>query len=163
MSQHIEVKGTQLCVELRPLISAMSLEQKREMLAWLAADDEVVNYVVDAICGEDEQGWAIGSPNCRQAILARVEDVQLREGFQYNWRVWDEARQKIKDIRSQEHLYWVLYHQIDPEVSRRVFDELRRLGVACNYLSTVADEEISALRKVLDDAFAGMRHEGGVE
>jgi hypothetical protein len=165
MSDTATVEGSDLKIPLEPLIRGMSLDKKREMLAWLATDDEVIHYVVDVICGEDELGWAMGDPNRRAAILSRIEDTQLKNGTHYSWKPWDEARSKIKDIRTEEHLYWVLYHQIDPDVSRRVFDELRRLGVKDNYTSTRADAEIAAVKLELDTALAAMRQpvEGGAE
>lgn len=162
------VDGRNLAIPLEPLLQGMSLEQKRELLAWLASDEEVIRCVVDFICGEDDLGWAMGDPNRRAAILARVEDTQLREGVHYGWYPWVEATRKIKDIRSQEHLYWVLYHQIDPEISRLVFGELRRLGVESNYTTKVADEEVAMVRNELDTALKAMRLppanvEGGAE
>lgn len=167
MSETATIEGSKLQFDLEPLIHGMSLEKKREMLAWLATDDEVIQYVVDVICGEDELGWGMGDPGRRADILSRIEDTQLRDCVRYNWKPWATARDKIRDIRTREHLYWVLYHQIDPDVSRRVFDELRRLGVESSYTTTVADAEIAAVKLELDNALAAMRRptveEGGAE
>lgn len=166
MSETATIEGSKLQLDLEPLIRGMSIEKKREMLAWLATDDEVIRYVVDVICGEDELGWCMGDPGRRADILSRIEDTQLKDCTRYNWKPWAAARDKIRDIRTQEHLYWVLYHQIDPDVSRRVFDELRRLGVESNYTSKIADDEIAAVKLELDKALVAMRRptvEGGAE
>lgn len=152
----IEINGTKLCVSLETIINGMSKEQKREVLSWLATDGEVVESVVDHLLGRDEQGWSTGDPNRCQQILGEVEDFMLADR-KYFWKPWDYLRQKLKDIRADERLYWVLYHQIDPDVSRRVFDELRRLGVESNYTTKEADKDIAVIGKMIEDTFKDMK------
>lgn len=154
----IEINGTKLCVSLETIVNGMSKEQKREVLSWLATDREVVESVVDHILGRDEQGWSTGDPNRCQKILGEAEDFMLTDR-KYSWKPWDELRQKLKDIRADERLYWVLYHQIDQDVSRRVFEELRRLGVESNYTTKEADEDIAAIGKMIEDTFKQMKED----
>lgn len=154
----IEINGTKLCVSLETIINGMSKEQKREVLSWLATDREVVESVVDHILGRDEQGWSTGDPNRCLRILGEVEDFQL-EYVKYNWNPWSEIKQKLKDIRADERLYWVLYHQIDTQVSVQVFNELRRLGVESNYTTNEADKDIAVIGKIIENTFKDMKIE----
>ena len=154
----IEINGTKLCVSLETIIGGMSMEQKREVLSWLATDREVIESVVDHILGRDEQGWSTGDPTRCQQILGEVEDFMLADR-KYFWKPWDELRQKLKDIRADERLYWILYHQIDQDVSRRVFDELQRLGVKDNYTTNEADKDIATIGKMIEDTFMKMRED----
>lgn len=151
----IEINGTKLCVSLETIINGMSKEQKREVLSWLATDWEVVESVVDHILGRDEQGWSTGDPNRCQQILGEVEDFMLADR-KYFWKPWDELRQKLRDIRADERLYWVLYHKIDQDVSQGVFNELRRLGVESNYTAKEADGDIESIRQMIEDTFKDM-------
>ena len=158
MNTDVKINGTDLCIGIESIIQAMDLKQKREVLAWLATDFEVVNSVVDHIVGDDELGWSMGDANMMQEILSRVES-SIISSPRYNWRVWSDLNQKIKDIRSTEHLYWVLYHRIDPEVSRMVMDELRRLGVEPNYTTKQGDDDVSQIKKLIGDTFISMKEE----
>lgn len=142
---------------METLVRAMTKEQKIEVLSWIASDGEVVDHVVDVICGEDPLGWSIGDPNRRVSILSRIEETQLKEGVRYNWKPWDLIRQLLKDIRTEENIYWILYHKIDPELSLRVFEELRRLGVKDNYTSEKAEQDIATLKELVDSTFAAMK------
>jgi len=152
----IKIADSALCIPLEPIISAMTFEQKRETLAWLATDDEVIRSVVSHITGNDDQGWSTGDPDRRQQILTEIEDSQI-DGLRYSWKPWGEARQKLKDIRSSEQIYWVLYHKIDPEVSRQVFNELQRLGIESNYTTEQANSDVESIKTLIENAFAGMK------
>jgi len=156
MSQEIKIQDSRICLSIESIIQAMSFEQKREVLAWLATDDDVVRSVVDHICGQDEHGWSSGDPNRRVEILARIENSQLSGKVRYNWRPWDEAKQKIKNIRSTEHLYWLIYHKFDKNLSIPIMDELRRLGVESNYTTKEGDEDIARIEQALNEAFQAM-------
>jgi hypothetical protein len=156
----IEINGTKLCVSLETIINGMSMEQKKEVLSWLATDWEVMESVVDHILGRDEQGWSTGDSNRCQKILGEVEDFHLAN-VRYDWKPWDEIKQKLRNIRADERLYWVLYHQIDSQTSKMVFDELRRLGVESNYTTKEADEDIATIHEVIKDTFKQMAKDKG--
>lgn len=158
----IEIDGTKLCVSLETIINGMSMEQKREILSWLATDTQVMNSVVDHILGRDEFGWSTGDPNRRQQILSEVEDEHLKDSLRFWWKPWDEIRQKIKDIRSTEHLYWTLYHKIDPDLSWKVRSELNRLGIESNYTTKEGDEDIQKIKHYIDETFKKMDKDNGL-
>jgi len=158
MTTEIKIADSFLCIPIEPIIDTMSFEQKREMLAWLATDSEVIESVVSYITGTDDQGWSTGDPNRRQRILSEIEGSQLGE-TRYNWKPWDEIRQKVKDIRSSEHLYWTLHHKIDQELSRKIFAELRRIGVESNYTTKEGDADVLEIKNLINSTFAGMRKE----
>lgn len=152
----IEINGTKLCVSLETIIQGMNKEQKREVLSWLATDWEIMESVVDHILGKDELGWSTGDPDRRQKILSEVEEEHLKDSLRYNWKPWDDIRQKIKDIRSTEHLYWVLHHKIDQDLSRDVMNELRKLGIESNYTTKEGDEDIQKIKDHIEETFKTM-------
>lgn len=151
----IEIKDSKLCLPMEEIIAVMDMDQKREVLAWLATDHEVIESVVSHLTGTDDLGWSTGDANMRQRMLSKVEETQVAE-LRYNWKPWDEIRQKIKDIRSTEHLYWVLYHKIDKSISGPLFEELRRLGVESNYTTKEGDEDVATLNGLIKSTFAEM-------
>lgn len=142
---------------METLVQAMTKEQKLEVLSWIASEEEVIDHVVDVICGEDPLGWSTGNPNRRESILARIENTQLKEGVRYSWKPWDLIRQLLRDIRTEENIYWILYHKIDPDLSRRVFEELRRLGVKDSYTSEKAEQDITMIKTLIESTFAAMK------
>jgi hypothetical protein len=142
---------------METLVQAMTKEQKLEVLSWIASEEEVIDHVVDVICGEDPLGWSTGDPNRRESILARIENTQLKEGVRYSWKPWDLIRQLLRDIRTEENIYWILYHKIDPDLSRKVFEELRRLGVKDSYTSEKAEQDITTIKTLIETAFAAMK------
>lgn len=157
MTPEVVIKDSRLSIHMETLVRAMTKEQKLEVLSWIASDGEVIDHVVDVICGEDPLGWSTGDPNRRESILARIESTQLKEGVRYNWKPWDLIRQLLRDIRTEENIYWILYHKIDPDLSRRVFEELRRLGVKDNYTSDKANEDIETVKVLIESTFEAMK------
>lgn len=156
MNNQIEIKDSKLCVSLESLVMGMSIDQKREMLAWLATDDEVVRSVVSHIVGEDDLGWSSGDPSRRQEILAKIEDSQI-VSLRYNWKPWDDLRQKLKDIRSAEQIYWAIYHKIDQNISRPLINEFSSLGIESNYTTEQADADVEEIKTMIESAFNGMK------
>jgi|688.fasta_scaffold392452_2 hypothetical protein len=157
MKPEVTIEDSRLSIHMETLVRAMTKEQKLEVLSWIASEDDVLNHVVDVICGEDPLGWSTGDPNRRAEILSRIEGAQLKEGVRYNWKPWEVLHQTLKNIRAEEHLSWVLYHQIDADVSRRVFDELCRLGVKDNYTSEKAEQDITTIKTLIESTFAAMK------
>jgi hypothetical protein len=157
MKPEVTIEDSRLSIHMETLVQAMTKEQKLEVLSWIASDGEVIDHVVDVICGEDPLVWSTGDPNRRESILARIESTQLKEGVRYNWKPWDLTRQLLRDIRTEENIYWILYHRIDPDLSRKVFEELRRLGVKDNYTSDTAHEDIETIKVLIESTFAAMK------
>jgi hypothetical protein len=157
MKPEVTIEDSRLSIHMETLVRAMTKEQKLEVLSWIASEEEVIDHVVDVICGEDPLGWSTGDPNRRESILARIENTQLKEGVRYSWKPWDLIRQLLRDIRTEENIYWILYHKIDPDLSRRVFEELRRLGVKDNYASNKAHEDIETIKVLIESTFAAMK------
>ena len=157
MKPEVTIEDSRLSIHMETLVRAMTKEQKLEVLSWIASEEEVIDHVVDVICGEDPLGWSTGDPNRRESILARIENTQLKEGVRYSWKPWDLIRQLLRDIRTEENIYWILYHKIDPDLSRRVFEELRRLGVKDNYASEKAEQDITMIKTLIESTFAAMK------
>ena len=158
MNTDIEIKDSKLCHSFESIVGAMTIDQKRETLAWLATDNEVVQSVVSHIVGDDDQGWSTGDDNLKQKILEKVES-SLIISPKYQWSVLTDLRQKLKDIRSSEHIYWVLYHKIDKDVAQLVFSELRKLGVKSNYTTEKGDSDIAEIKAMIESAFDAMKEE----
>ena len=157
MTPEVTIEDSRLSIHMETLVQAMTKEQKLEVLSWIASEEEVIDHVVDVICGEDPLGWSTGDPNRRESILARIENTQLKEGVRYSWKPWDLIRQLLRDIRTEENIYWILYHKIDPDLSRKVFEELRRLGVKDSYTSEKAEQDITTIKTLIETAFAAMK------
>lgn len=153
---NIEIKDSKLCIDMESIISSMNYEQKREVLAWLATDYEVVQSVIDHIIGRGDKSWSFGDPNTRQEILENIERSQL-ESPRYGWKPWSDIREKLKQIRNDQIVYWTLYHKIDPELSRRVFEEFRKLGIESNYTTKEADDDIKRIEKIIEETFKNMQ------
>ena len=156
----VTIEGNKIQIEIEHLIQSLSFEKKREILSWLATDSEVVESVINAICGEDELGWAMGSPNDRQRILERVEGKQVAECLRYNWSPWEDLKQKLKDIRSDERVYWNLYHQCPDDLRRAVFDKTPGISESNNYTGKDADKDVNEIYDMIRDTFKAMQKEG---
>ena len=158
MSNQIEIRDSKLCLSLETIIGQMNMEQKREVLAWLATDYEVVESVVNHITGNDELGWSTGDPNQRQKALTQIEQSHL-SALQYNWTPWSAIKDKLKEIQSAKQVYWAIYHDIDKDLSRRVMSEFERLGIESNYTTKQAEDDIVEIKGMIEAAFAEMKNQ----
>jgi len=150
---NITLEKGDIKIDIYELIRETDDETKKQVIKSFATDDAVIRHTIDYICGDDEDGWYPGdAANLRQELLGRVEAKQLETMPEYGWRVWDEIRQKIKDIRSAEHIYWVLYHKLSDGLRRSVFKELDAMGVESNYTQAQGNDDIEAIRKLIKTA-----------
>ena len=154
----MKMKDGKLIIYPQDIADSLSGEDKLEFIKHHVLSEDAIQMVLDYICDGDEEGWWSGdSDEIRASFLRRVEDTHLAEFSRYNWNSLGTACDKIKKIRSEQHIYWLLYHH--PEAHDLTISEwLRKHDVnndISEYSTKIADEEIeqivSALKEEISD------------
>ena len=154
----MKIEDGKLIIHPQDIAEALPKEDKLEFIKHHVLSADVIQMVLDYICDGDESGWWAGdSDETRAAFLKRVEDTHLAEFSRYNWESLGTACDKIKKIRSEQHLYWLLYHH--PEAhDLSISDWLRKNDIDAKlsqHCTKIADKEIeqivSALKEEISD------------
>ena len=146
----MKMENGEIQIDPYEIVEALTSEQKHEMLKHYMVSDDVVTSVIAWMCDEDEDGWwAGGSHKLRERLFKKVEDCHLAKLARFNWSSLDEAIPKIKKIRSEQHLYWTLYHHPDAH-NMTISEWIRTRGnEICEHTTKVADDEIDEIREAL--------------
>jgi len=154
------MKDGKLEIHPQDIVDNLSKEDKMEFIKHYLVSTDVIQFVLDYICDDDEDGWWTGdSDEIRAAFLRRVEDAHLAGFGRYNWKSLGDACERIKKIRSEQHLYWKLYHH--PESgSLTIAEWLMKHNVnndIIEHTSKVADEEIDKIVHELKEEIRRIR------
>lgn len=144
-----------IVIDAADVFAALTGDQFEELIHRLGCAHRVLERAIDFLCDDDSDGWYDStSVNDRQALLERVEQGHIAKS-KYNWLAWTEIRNALKAIRSEEHIYWRIYHHA-PESVR---EWLRNSGAKCNYATDEADADIKRIETMINEAFAAMGRE----
>jgi len=159
----MKLKDGDIIINPSEIIDSLSKEDKLEVLKHYMTCPDVINAVLDYICDEDEDGWWAGdSDRTRSGFLKRVEDCHLKNLGRGNWKSLDEACAKITKIRSEQHLYYMLYHH--PESHNMTISEWLRVhnkdDKINEHCSKIADDEIESIVTALKSEIESIRLEG---
>jgi hypothetical protein len=141
-------------VEFDPVEVFKSLpeESQKKLAKSLACDDFYIRKVVDLLCGEDEDGWFTGiDADYRQEILERIEKSHTKNPFNYSWSVWKEILQTVKSLKSEQHLYYKLYHHQNQDLTIRQFMDNIKDEDSQEYFTTKADKEIEEIKTIIKE------------
>jgi len=148
-------------LEIHPqdIVDNLSKEHKMEFIKHYLVSSDVIQTVLDYICDDDPDGWWTGdSDEIRAAFLKKVEDTHLAKFSQHNWKSLGEACKKITKIRSEQHLYWKLYHH--PECHNMTISEWLMKneidGDIMEHTSKVADDEIAQIISEVKKEITGL-------
>lgn len=141
-------------IEIDPeeIFGYLDIEEKKELIKHLVLHEDVIQWVLNYICGEDEDGWWIGiDKNIRYNFLCKVEsslidDLKKRK---LGWQIWDEIVHFIKYYKSQKHLYYKLWN-IENQ-SMTIGEFLRRNGEENEFQTKQADEKIKELEEKFNE------------
>jgi len=171
MNTAIEVENYALKIDLHEIFRAMSAEDQNSFIHALALQSNIIDKVVNYICGEDEFGsWTSAEPELRQKILERVEAKHVsdlgRIGPRYGWRQWSAIEDALKKIRCKQQVYWALHH--DKHLNDKygwelVSDFFKRHGIESDYTTKQADADIAEIKKMIQDAFRSTPNRGTQE
>lgn len=139
-------------ISLEDIIQNMSKEEKKKLCKTISIDYDVKKAVIDYICDEDEDGWwCSDSGHIREDILMRIEKAQLDKPTWYNWKLIDEAITRLKHMRSENHIYYTLYHLRDPHMLVSDFVRIY-LKDESEHMTNRADDDIKEVLNIVKNA-----------
>lgn len=103
-------KEGKLEIDIYEIVETLSPEDFRVFIKTHCISSQVIDWAVNWILGEDEDGWFGNDAKLREEILARIEQKHCGYITKYNWTLISEAADALKRIASQKHIYWKLYH-----------------------------------------------------
>ncbi|MFA5217096.1 hypothetical protein [Sulfuricurvum sp.] len=169
----IKFEGANILININDLYSAMSEQDQKDFVKSVALNDDIINWVLDYICGDDNDGyWTSDDSNIRQRFLNRVEKTQLTKSI-ISWDTIRKIDQHLKDIKCKQHIYWSLYHDIPQIISQWLYEKhgiaiekgyidaavsyaLKCLGQESNFTTEQADKEIQELKDFITDKMLEM-------
>ncbi len=152
MNSGIEFQGGNILIDIDYLLEQFSEEDCKAFIKSFSVQSIVIDHVVKYICGEDPDGWWTGqASDIRHKILTHIQEKQLTDWRPYNWRVFDEIRSALKDIRCKQHIYWALTHCADEGICWKINDWMRKNNIESNYTTNRADEDIARIEKIIRD------------
>ena len=142
----MKIENGEIKIDPQEIVDSLTSTEKTEMLKYYMVCDDVIESVIAWMCDEDTDGWwSSGSHKLREKLLKKIEDCHLAKMARFNWSSLDTAIPKIKKIRSEEHLYWKLYHT-EESWNMTVSDWLRTHGEGlCEHTTEIADTEIAEI------------------
>jgi hypothetical protein len=152
----MKIEDGYLKLDLDKLFSAMPEETQKEFIKSFAVEETVIEHVIDYICGEDPDGWWTGyASDLRFNLLERVEKTQLKNWSKYNWSVFSEISQALRDIRCKQQLYWQLVYHPNDEICWKIMDWMKSKGIESNFTTKQADDDIARIEKLIRDKLEG--------
>ena len=128
---------------------SLSTEHKKQFIKSCAISPDIIKWVMDWICGEDEDGWFTTEHPLREELLARVEEKQISNPVtKYNWSLIQEAAKELKKIYSNKQVYWKLYHHPSKHILTiaKFLDAEKDLS---EFSTTAADEKIEEIVEIV--------------
>lgn len=153
------VEGGFIKVDIDILIDQMETEEKTTILKSLSTSQDVIKWVLDFICNEDEDGWYDGnSENTRQDFLEKVEQTQLGQTLSFYWSPWQELRDKLKTIEANRAVYEKVSSMMrcDHSYSKWFRDNFDKDEMS-HYTTKGADEKIAEIEKLIITTLESMK------
>ncbi len=131
---------------------SLGTDQKKQFIKSCAISPDIIKWVMDWICGEDEDGWWTTEHPLREQLLARVEEKQLSTTVtKYNWTIIQKAADELKKIYSDKQIYWSLRHH--PEKYTMTIAKFLEGKESWNeFQTTAADEKIEEIVEIVKTA-----------
>lgn len=156
MGSGISIESGHIKIDLDYFLEAMSSADQKDFIKRFSIDSNVIDHVVDYICGEDPDGWWSGcADERRMKILTKVENAQIKSWSEYSWEFIKEATDRLREIKEKKHIYWALYHNgcdYDSDFSQNVRKFLNNHGIESDYTTEQADEEIKQVLDIVREA-----------
>lgn len=155
----INANGT-ITLSITEIIERMDEESAKEAIKALCCSDQAIKWVMDFLCDEDEDGWYNSTtPQNRLDLLTRIEDKCLdANGLRYDWRAFQALVRTLKDIRSEAHIYWAMYHH--PTANTTTLSEFTRsLNHEDNYTTTRADRDIAEIKDLIEHTLQSLKRQ----
>jgi len=108
---------------------------------------------------DDRCNWSGNSAQRRHELLCQVEAAQLEKlqsSTAYSWAPWEAVVAACKELRSKEHVYYVIYHELPAELRDRVLEYFRMLGVESQYGTDRADADLKRIEEAIRAALKVM-------
>lgn len=158
MGSGIKYEGGEIKIDIDYLLSAMNEDDQKAFVKAFAVQRNIIEHVIDSICGEDPDCWWSSYDNeDRMRMFKRVEKAQLKKWSTYNWEFITEAKDRLKEIREKQRVYWALFHG---EFREHLWDDFsqfcKRNGITSEYTTELANEDIARVEKIVKDALDKM-------
>jgi len=147
----LEYNNGELTIDPVEFFDCLSEEDKLAVAKNLATQDFALQKAIDFLCEEDEDGWYSGiSPRMRQNLLEQVGKAHIRES-KHNWDVFSDLRDQIKYDRSSDHIYYMLYHHHNQDLTIREF--MANIKDENQFMTKRGEKDIERLEKLVDETF----------
>jgi hypothetical protein len=142
-------------LDLAYVFEAMSAEDKLDFIHAISLEKSVIENVCDHLAGDDKNGcWSGYDDEWRMRALRKIENNQLKNWSRYNWKVFEEATHRLKEIKEKEHIYWALHHGPfrEPEMWE-IWERFRKQhGITSEYTTKKADADIDRVEGIIKEA-----------
>lgn len=146
-------KDGKIEIDLQEILDSLGEDEKKQLVKSACISSEVIKWVFDWICGEDEDGWWTTNENrLREDLLARAEDKQLfKDPNRFNWSLIEAATKRLKQLESDKALYWALYHH-PAKYELTIAEYLKDKDTWNEFYTTAADKKIDEVINIVKDA-----------
>lgn len=151
----IKYQNGEIQLGLSDIFQAMNENDQKDFIHALSLEKNIIESVCDYLSGNDPNGcWSGYDDEWRIRALKRIQNTQLTDWSPYNWDVFSEAKQRLKDIREKQHIYWALHH--GPFREPEVWDIWQRFckqhNIVSEYTTERANEDIVRVENIIKDA-----------
>lgn len=138
-------------IDIDEIINSLDTDEQKKLVKSLAISPTIIGWVMDWICGEDEDGWWTTEHPLREQLLKRVEEKQIKNIGRYNWTLISKAADALKHYCSEKHLYYSLYYH--PNADTMTIAEFCRSHPDGNqYQTKQAEEKIQEIIDIVKEA-----------
>ena len=115
MSSGIKYENGEIKLDIEYVLSAMSEEDQRLFVKAFSLQRNIIEHVINSICGEDPDGWwSSYEDEDRMNMFKRVEQAQLKNWSSYNWEFIREALPKAhlemgRDLAPNRYAAFLLF------------------------------------------------------
>lgn len=146
-------KEGKLEIDLSDIVDSLPEKDRRDFIKSAACSRQVIDWVIDYICGDDEDGWWTGDDgDLREKILTRVENTHLKDVTVFDWSLIKDAQKRLKEIESQRHIYWLLYHHPDRQITIGEFIGNKDMSEEHEFSTKRADEKVQEVIDIVKNA-----------
>jgi hypothetical protein len=141
---------------LSGIFEAMTEEQQDAFIHQFSLQKNIIEKVCDYLAGDDTHGsWSSYDDEYRIRALKRIQNRQLTNWSPYNWDFFSEARNRLKEIREKQHIYWALNHgPFREELWNSWMKFCKANNIVSEYTTKQADEDVARVEKIVRDALA---------
>lgn len=150
----VSIEKNKIKIDLNFLFSQMSEDDKKDFIHSLSLEPDIIENVADYLAGDDKHGsWSGYDDEWRLRAIRKIENRQLKNWSRFNWSFFEEAKNRLKEIREKQHIYWALHHGPFREELWPAWSKFcKENGIVSEYTTERANEDIARVEKIVKEA-----------